>query len=356
MKIVLNSVTNSQNISTINSNFAKIADALNLSVLYRINPVGEPNSLTQTVDANGQDLINVGTTYTERFFINGTEVFPTSVIISNSLKIANNLSDLSNVVVARANLGLGNVNNTSDTAKPVSAAQQAALDLKANIASPTFTGSVTMPNVSGATTFTVRPLFGAATPWDSGNLSFAAPPAIGLTTPAAAQFTTVTTTGLLSAASLSVSGTITPSQTNGIVGTTTNNNANAGAVGEILNGTSTGGVLTSNVAANATSVILTAGDWDVEGLVSFVAAGSTVVSGVNSGISTSSSAFQSITAGLLNIFGFSAALGTGTTAVIPAPETRISLSATTTVYLVAQATFTVSTMTCNGFIRARRVR
>ena len=38
---------------------------------------------------------------------------------------------------------LGNVDNTADTAKPVSTAQQTALDLKANLASPTFTGTAT---------------------------------------------------------------------------------------------------------------------------------------------------------------------------------------------------------------------
>jgi hypothetical protein len=41
-----------------------------------------------------------------------------------------------------AAVGLANVNNTADSAKPVSTAQQAALDLKANLASPTFTGTV----------------------------------------------------------------------------------------------------------------------------------------------------------------------------------------------------------------------
>lgn len=44
--------------------------------------------------------------------------------------------------ITAAMVGLGNVNNTSDTAKPVSTAQQTALDLKANLASPTFTGTV----------------------------------------------------------------------------------------------------------------------------------------------------------------------------------------------------------------------
>jgi len=39
-------------------------------------------------------------------------------------------------------VGLGSVDNTLDISKPVSTAQQAALDLKANLASPTFTGTV----------------------------------------------------------------------------------------------------------------------------------------------------------------------------------------------------------------------
>jgi len=43
-------------------------------------------------------------------------------------------------------VGLGNVTNTSDSAKPVSTAQQTALDLKANLASPTFTGTVVTPS------------------------------------------------------------------------------------------------------------------------------------------------------------------------------------------------------------------
>ena len=44
-------------------------------------------------------------------------------------------------------LDLENCENTADSAKPVSSAQQTALNLKANIASPTFTGSVTMSHV-----------------------------------------------------------------------------------------------------------------------------------------------------------------------------------------------------------------
>ncbi len=48
--------------------------------------------------------------------------------------------------VTKAHVGLGNVDNTSDANKPVSTATQTALDLKANKAAPTFTGTVTASN------------------------------------------------------------------------------------------------------------------------------------------------------------------------------------------------------------------
>jgi hypothetical protein len=49
-------------------------------------------------------------------------------------------------------VGLGSVNNTADTAKPVSTAQQTALNLKANLASPTFTGTLNAAIISATDT------------------------------------------------------------------------------------------------------------------------------------------------------------------------------------------------------------
>lgn len=46
------------------------------------------------------------------------------------------------VVLTKSDIGLANADNTSDANKPVSTATQAALNLKANTASPTFTGTV----------------------------------------------------------------------------------------------------------------------------------------------------------------------------------------------------------------------
>lgn len=50
--------------------------------------------------------------------------------------------------VTKTQVGLGNVDNTSDTNKPVSTAQQTALNLKANLASPALTGTPTAPTAS----------------------------------------------------------------------------------------------------------------------------------------------------------------------------------------------------------------
>jgi len=48
--------------------------------------------------------------------------------------------------IVKGDVGLGNVDNTTDAGKPVSTAGQTALDLKANLASPTFTGTVVTPS------------------------------------------------------------------------------------------------------------------------------------------------------------------------------------------------------------------
>lgn len=55
--------------------------------------------------------------------------------------------------VTKAHVGLGNVDNTSDLNKPISTLTHQALDLKANINNPTFTGSIDFSgvNVTGLT-------------------------------------------------------------------------------------------------------------------------------------------------------------------------------------------------------------
>lgn len=164
---------------------------------------------------------------------------------------------------------------------------------------------------------------------------------IGDTTKAAGSFTTIVATS-----------TITPSSTNGIVGTTTNDSANAGSIGQYATNTTLTTSASDNVGLNATSVSLTAGDWDVSGLVKTNPTPTTVMTGLAVGISTTSVTFGGL--GSYLQFNFNDPTGAGN--VLPAPTTRVSISTTTTVYLVIQAAFTASTLTVDGVIRARRVR
>lgn len=146
--------------------------------------------------------------------------------------------------------------------------------------------------------------------------------------------------------------TITPSQTAGIVGTTTNNNANAGSVGEYAENTTSGTALTNGVAANATSVSLTAGDWDVSCEVTYTAAGGAIPTGLQQSISTTSATGGGSGRQTLWTLSFAA----NSTNVMPTPRVRLSLSGTTTTYCTASALFSSGTVTAAGFIRARRVR
>ena len=58
------------------------------------------------------------------------------------------------VTLAKDDVGLPNVDNTTDAEKPVSTAQQTALNLKANLASPALTGTPTAPTAANGTSTT----------------------------------------------------------------------------------------------------------------------------------------------------------------------------------------------------------
>jgi len=152
-------------------------------------------------------------------------------------------------------------------------------------------------------------------------------------------------------------GTITPSQTNGIVGTTTNNAANAGSVGELITSSvakASPVALTTATTKNITSISLTAGDWDVFGQV-MVTGTSTTNFNTLQGSSSLISATPDTTREFSHVaapFVPGAAFDIG----FAIPVTPLSLAATTTVYLIANASFSASTLSAWGTISARRVR
>ena len=59
MKISLTQPTSGYNLAAINDNFAKLQDEFQSKVLYRNNPVGEPNTMEVDLDMNGKSIYNV---------------------------------------------------------------------------------------------------------------------------------------------------------------------------------------------------------------------------------------------------------------------------------------------------------
>ena len=76
--------------------------------------------------------------------LTGTPSAPTATAGANTTQLATTAFVRTEIVgLTKSDVGLSAVDNTTDAGKPVSSATQTALDLKANLASPTFTGTVT---------------------------------------------------------------------------------------------------------------------------------------------------------------------------------------------------------------------
>lgn len=148
------------------------------------------------------------------------------------------------------------------------------------------------------------------------------------------------------------------STTTGIVGTTTNDDAAAGSVGQLISSVIASGSavsLTTATNADVTSISLTAGDWDVWGNISFIPSGATNITDGRSWISVTSVTIPDSSLYSLVTYGPAGAVVAFPFGSTP-PSFRLSLSGTTTVYLSVRAGFTVSTLTGCGGIYARRVR
>ena len=155
-----------------------------------------------------------------------------------------------------------------------------------------------------------------------------------------------------------LTGALTPAQVAGVVGTTTNNNAAAGAIGEFISANVVSGsavAMTTNVGVVVASVALTAGDWGVQGTVNFSPAGTTVTTAFLAGVSNSAALTGTWPNGTYSVVG-PTANNAGVSSNVPVPTYRYLLAAPTTIYLLAQASFGVSTMAAWGWISARRAR
>lgn len=141
--------------------------------------------------------------------------------------------------------------------------------------------------------------------------------------------------------------------TQGVVGTTTNNNAAAGYVGEFVSSQilfASAISISTGTPTNVTSISLTAGDWDVWGNILLIPTGAS--NNVLGGISTTSATMPNTSLIYIRQNTNTSAAAQG----FPVPYQRVSLSGTTTVYLVAQISFSTGACTVCGGINARRAR
>jgi hypothetical protein len=143
-----------------------------------------------------------------------------------------------------------------------------------------------------------------------------------------------------------------------VKGTTTNDDAPAGDVGEYVSSTVVVGSavnLTTDTPANVTSISLTAGDWEVTGACEYVAAATTSITHLSTSSSDTSATMGGT--GTENALTFPPIVPGATLEwSLPIPVNRMSIATTTTIYLVTHCIFTVDTLGAYGIIAARRVR
>jgi Pectate lyase superfamily protein len=142
-----------------------------------------------------------------------------------------------------------------------------------------------------------------------------------------------------------------------IAGTTTNNNAATGFVGEYIETTQTAStnVTTSGTIQDLGSISLTAGDWDISYLTFWTLNGATFTGSIEAFVGTTAG---NSAAGRL-LYSNYAAGGPPTATYnthLAIPSFRVSISGTTTYYAKVNATFSAGNPQFQGRMSARRIR
>lgn len=241
----------------------------------------------------------------------GVASIPVSAANLGALLVANNLSDVANAATALSNLSGAPINNTNLTGNTT-------------IANVTVSGTATLNGTSTATT------------------------AAGGT-----NTTQIATTSFVQSA---ITNQPTINQPN-IVGVTSTAAAATGSIGEIITANVVSGsalsISPSGTTINVTSISLTRGIWNVWGTVAITLTGTggTILAG---GVGTTSVTLPAANSGGVFQYPFTedtTADAIGSTGTVP-----ISIATTTTVYLIAQATFSGGSAKAYGNITAMRMR
>ena len=142
------------------------------------------------------------------------------------------------------------------------------------------------------------------------------------------------------------------------IGTSTNDAAPAGYVGEYLTASAATGsnALATGVKEDIASISLTAGDWDVS-IICFFSLGATTTLGYILASLSATSVTHDLTLGRFSGFpGGDMVFKNQSSMNVQTPPFRISLASTTPLYVVGEAAFSVSTCAAGCIVQARRVR
>jgi hypothetical protein len=146
----------------------------------------------------------------------------------------------------------------------------------------------------------------------------------------------------------------------GIQGITNASNPTAGYVGEFLTATNSTvvSIAVQNQFYNLTSLVLTPGDWDVWGGITFIPTTTTNFTQLIGAIHTVSANWNTnVPIGNFRLVQPATVPGNvGFTSIIQISPVRYNVSANTTIFLNAQASFSASNFTAQGTINARRMR
>ena len=320
------------------------------------NPSGFQTAaqVSASISAAAYSLPTASTTVLGGVKVDGSTITISGSVISSTGGAAPSLTVP--VMDGTAAIGISTTYARGDHVHPTDAS-------RAPLASPVFSGTPSLPTGAIAVTQTTgnSSTALATTAFVAATVTSIAVPAPSITMPAMdgtaaigvsttytrADHVHPTDTSRAPLASPTFSGTVT------IPGVVNASNAAAGQVGEWVSAQQlTNVALTNATAANITSISLTAGDWDVDGII-YMLCSAAALGNVNASVSLTSATLGAPgtpARAQINI------VVTGNSVCMPTGRLRVNVSTTTTVYLVAQASFSSGTCNGQGTIQARRMR
>lgn len=340
-KITLANVASFQNdtsaVSTVNNNMALITTAMD-NTLSRDGT--SPNTMNANLDMNSNQILNLPAP------VSGNSPARIVDVVSNpSLVLTIPPIGTSGATVGLLNTNLTFAGNNSHTG------------------TNTFSNTVTLPNQTVTAAEIVNNTITNAQIANNtvGNAQLrqgSARTVIGVTGNATANVADIqgTTRQVLAVNTAGTGLVFAQPQGDQLLGTAAADNATAGNVGELLSASAGPTALTTATPLTITSLVLTAGDWDLWGMMQFTGGATTTVTAQLASLSTATNVLQNNGNNYSSkVYNAQTVFNTISSDSMNVGPLRVSTTGTT-YFFVAQANFATSTCSAQAFMYARRVR